>query len=175
MRLLCFPRVLGYVFNPLSIWFCYHRDIACALLYEVSNTFGDKHGYLIPLDPRHETPDPIRQSCDKKFYVSPFIGMESRYAFRLREPAENLSVSIRQSVPEGELLLATWSGKRRALTRRNLAAAFFRYPLMTLKIIAAIHWQALKLLRKGARFSPGPCAPYEEVELVSQPTVQAAE
>lgn len=177
IKLLCFPRVLGYVFNPLSIWFCHHRDGSLrAILYEVRNTFGDKHGYLIPLDPRQDPKAPILQACDKRFYVSPFIGMESHYRFRLKQPDENLSVLIRQSVPEGELLLATWTGKRRALTGRSLALAFFRFPLMTFKIIAAIHWQALKLWRKGARYNARPQSPEEEVELVaSRTTVQAAE
>ena len=177
IELLCFPRVLGYVFNPLTIWFCRHRDGGLrAILYEVRNTFGDKHGYLIPLDPGRDAEAPIRQACDKRFYVSPFIGMSSQYRFRLREPGERLSVLIRQSVPEGALLIATWTGKRRALSTGSLAEAFVRFPLMTLKIIAAIHWQALKLWRKGARFNRRPEPPRDDVELVAPPLpAQAAE
>ncbi|MEX0923064.1 MAG: DUF1365 domain-containing protein [Rhodovibrionaceae bacterium] len=176
ISLLCFPRVLGYVFNPLSIWFCHHRDGSLrALLYEVRNTFGDKHGYLIPLETPLKPGAPILQGCDKRFYVSPFIGMESRYRFRVKQPDETLSVLIRQSVPEGELLLATWTGKRHALTGRNLAFAFFRYPLMTLKIVAAIHWQALKLWRKGARFHKRPQPPADDIELVGPQPAHAAE
>lgn len=178
IELLCFPRVLGYVFNPLTVWFCRHRDGSLlAILYEVRNTFGDKHGYLIPLDPSRVAGAPIRQACDKRFYVSPFIGMASHYRFHLREPDERLSVLIRQSVPEGELLLATWTGQRRALTTASLAEAFFRFPLMTFKIVAAIHWQALMLWRKGARFHRRPVPPQDDVELVARalPPAQAAE
>ena len=131
------------------------------------NTFGDKHGYLIPLDSGHEPGMPILQACDKRFYVSPFIGMVSHYRFRLREPGDTLSVLIRQAVPEGEMLIATWTGKQRPLTSWRLAEAFLRFPLMTLKVIAAIHWQALKLWRKGATFHRRPAPPADDVETVA--------
>ena len=168
IQLLCFPRVLGYVFNPLTIWFCRHRDGSLqAVLYEVRNTCGDKHGYLIPVAPGHAPERPLLQACDKRFYVSPFIGMTARYRFRMREPGDRLSVLIRQAVPEGELLIATWTGERRPLTGASLAAAFFRFPLMTFKVIAAIHWQALKLWRKGAPFHRRPAPPAVEVETVA--------
>jgi DUF1365 family protein len=102
IRLLCFPRLLGYVFNPLSIWFCYHRSgRLAAMFYEVRNTFGEMHGYLIPVDPARAPGAPILQSCDKGFYVSPFIGMAATYHFRLAEPDARLSVLIRQWTPEG--------------------------------------------------------------------------
>ena len=91
VRLLCFPRVLGYVFNPLSIWFCHHVDGSLrAVLYEVRNTFGEKHGYLIPLAPGHKSGGAVIQDAAKAFYVSPFIAMEQRYDFRLAEPGEKL-------------------------------------------------------------------------------------
>ena len=89
VRLLCFPRVLGYVFNPLSIWFCHHVDGSLrAVLYEVRNTFGEKHGYLIPLAPGHKSGGAVIQDAAKAFYVSPFIAMEQRYDFRLAEPGD---------------------------------------------------------------------------------------
>lgn len=176
VRLLCFPRMLGYVFNPLSIWFCYRRSgRLAAVLYEVSNTFGERHGYLIAADPGHRPDRPLVQSCAKGFYVSPFIAMAARYDFRLREPDRRLSILIRQWVPAGEQLLASQSGCRAALSDHTLARLLFAYPLMTLKVIAAIHWQALRLWRKGARLEPRPPAPSESVTTVITEPRQAAE
>lgn len=170
VRILCFPRVLGYVFNPLSIWFCHHADGGLrAILYEVRNTFGGKHGYLIPLNPAHREGDAIAQSTAKRFYVSPFIAMDSRYDFRLAVPGERLSVAIHQWVAEGGQLVARQSGRRRTLSDGNLLRAFFAYPLMTAKVIGAIHWQALRLWLKGARPLPRPPAPAENVTLVAAP------
>jgi len=175
VRLLCFPRVLGYVFNPLSIWFCYHADGGLrAVLYEVRNTFGGKHGYLVPLAADHHSGTPIVQGADKNFYVSPFIVMEQHYVFRLAEPGERLAVAIRQGGPQGAQLVARHSGRRRPLSDRMLLLAFLVYPLMTLKVIAAIHWQALRLWLKGARLQPRPPAPSEEVTLVPQAAIRHA-
>ena len=167
VRLLCFPRILGYVFNPLTIWFCYHRSgHLAALLYEVSNTFGQQHSYLIAVDPARPPGAPIRQSCRKALYVSPFIAMEATYRFRLSEPGQRLAVLIRQSTAEGELLLAAQNGRRRRLDDPALLRVFLAYPLMTLKVIAAIHWHALRLWRKGAKVLPRPAAPARAVTLV---------
>ena len=176
VRLLCFPRILGYVFNPLTIWFCYHRSgHLAALLYEVRNTFGEKHCYLIPVDPGRAPGAPIRQSCDKAFYVSPFIGMAATYHFRIAEPDERLSVLIRQWMPEGELLVASQVGRRRVFGDKTLLHAFLGYPLMTVKVIAGIHWHALRLWRKGAKLVPRQPAPAEPVTLVRPHMGQAAE
>ncbi len=167
LRLLCYPRVLGYVFNPLTIWFCHHADGSLrAILYEVGNTFGQSHSYLLPLAAGRED-GPIAQSAEKSFYVSPFIAMTSRYHFRLTVPDEKLAIAIRQDVPQGGQLLARQSGRRRALSDRNLLLAFFAYPLMTLKVIGAIHWEALRLWFKGAKLQPRPAAPAQEVSFVS--------
>ncbi|MEM7226046.1 MAG: DUF1365 domain-containing protein [Pseudomonadota bacterium] len=176
VRLLCFPRLLGYAFNPLAIWFCYHRDgRLLAVLYEVRNTFGQKHGYLISVDPARAPGDPVEQACDKGFYVSPFIEMAATYHFRLQEPDERLSVLIRQRITEGEILMASQVGRRQPLDDKVLLRAFFAFPLMTLKVIAAIHWQALKIWRKGAKLQPRPPAPEASVTLVCPATRQAAE
>lgn len=162
IRLLCFPRLLGYVFNPLSVYFCYDRaERLRALIYEVKNTFGEQHAYPLEV-PVERSGAAIAQRCDKRFYVSPFIGMTSTYRFRVKEPGDNLSLLIRQSVPEGEQLIATLHGRRRALTDRNLIAAFLRYPLMTVKVIGAIHWEALRLWLKGARYHAPPQPPVTE-------------
>jgi DUF1365 family protein len=176
VRLLCFPRLLGYVFNPLTIWFCYHASgRLAAVLYEVRNTFGEKHGYLIAVDPARAPGAPILQSCDKGFYVSPFIGMTATYHFRLAEPDERLSVLIRQTTSEGDLLVASQTGRRRHLDDTTLLRAFLKYPLMTLKVIAGIHWHAFRLWRKGAGIVPRPPEPDQAVTLVRPPFGRAAE
>lgn len=174
IHLLCFPRVLGYVFNPLSIYFCRHADGTLrAILYEVTNTFGDRHNYLLPVDTTRPPGGPVTQACDKALYVSPFIDMDSLYRFRVKEPGERLSILIRQSVPEGEQLLATLTGERALLADRQLARAFVSHPLMTLKVMGAIHWQALWLWIKGATFHRRPAPPADPVSPI--PTRTAAE
>ncbi|NNG05262.1 MAG: DUF1365 domain-containing protein [Inquilinus sp.] len=160
VHLLCFPRVLGYVFNPLSIYFCRHADGSLrAVLYEVRNTLGDMHSYLLPVAQDRNPEEPIVQACDKEMYVSPFIEMAARYRFRVKEPDERLSILIRESTPEEELLLATMTGRRVALSDATLLRAFFAHPLMTLKVMGAIHWQALWLWLKGAAFHRRPKPP----------------
>lgn len=163
IRLLCFPRVLGYVFNPLSIYFCHHRDGTLrAVLYEVSNTFGEQHSYLIPVSGGAEV---VRQSCAKEFYVSPFLAMDGRYQFRLSAPAERLAIYIEQSDGGGPVLRASLDGARHGLSDATLARAFLRYPLMTLKVIAGIHWEALRLWRKGLKIVPKPAPPRDDVTI----------
>jgi DUF1365 family protein len=167
VRLLCFPRIFGFVFNPLTVWFCYHRDgRLLAVLHEVRNTFGEKHGYLFDFPEGQDPTAPIRQSCDKAFYVSPFIGMQARYAFKFRTPGEKLSIVIQEDVPEGQLLVATQTGERARLSDAALASALFAYPLLTVKVVAAIHWEALRLWLKGARYHARPRPPEQDVELV---------
>ncbi len=156
IRLLCFPRLLGYVFNPLSIFYCHGTDDRLeAIIYEVGNTFGETHSYVIPASGGVVE----YQRADKMFHVSPFIGMDCTYWFALRAPDERLRVAIRQTTDDGTLLLATHVGTRRAFTGAALAEALVRYPLMTLKITAAIHWEAVKLVLKGARYHRKPEPP----------------
>ncbi len=151
--MLCFPRMFGYVFNPLTVYFCFDADARLSgLIYEVRNTFGEKHPYVIALK---DVPAPdalITHQHAKQFYVSPFIEMDMKYTFRLRPPGERLSLMIREYAPEGELLIATLTGKKQPFHTPTLAKALFLYPLMSLKIIAAIHFEALRLWRKGAKF-----------------------
>ncbi len=159
VQVLCMPRILGYVFNPLSIWFCRDRSGRLkAIVYEVRNTFGEQHCYVEPVEKNWNEGDALIQSCDKAFYVSPFIGMKARYNFRLKIPAQVLSVVIRQQVPEGEMLVATQKGKRAELSSLALLSTLLRYPLMTFKVTGAIHWEALRLWFKGARFQKRPNA-----------------
>ena len=175
VRLLAMPRVLGRVFNPLAVWFCHHADgRLLAVLYEVRNTFGQAHGYLIPLD-RPPGPGAVfEQRCAKAFYVSPFIGPAATYDFRLTVPDEALSLLIREAVPEGPQLVASLTGRRRALTTGALLRLLLRFPVLTLQVLGAIHWQALRLWLKGARFHRRPAPPAEAVTLVRGTVGQGA-
>lgn len=165
ITLLCMPRVLGYGFNPLSIYFCHDRNgKLAALVYEVSNTFGERHSYLIPRKPSR---GPIvRQKCDKKFYVSPFLNMEMSYDFRLAEPDEALSVSVLGSNAEGPIIFASMKARRATLSDTNLLRALFTHPLLTHKVIGAIHWEALRLWMKGLKPHSRPNAPERPVTTV---------
>ena len=154
IRLLCMPRTLGYSFNPLSIYFCRHENgAAAALIYEVHNTFGQRHSYVIPAA---EAEGAFHQSCDKRFYVSPFLEMDLRYDFAVAEPGERLAVSIRASRAGEPVMFACLAGARRDLTDATLLGSFLRMPAITLKVIAAIHWEALRLWFKGLRLVPRP-------------------
>jgi DUF1365 family protein len=153
--LLCYPRLLGYTFNPLSVYFGYRADGELALLiYEVRNTFGEIHPYILPVTSGEISDAGVRQQQDKQFYVSPFIEMAMRYHFRVRPPDARVQLRILETDSEGPLLAATFNGSRRALSTIQLLRAFFAFPLVTLKIMAAIHWEALRLWLKGARLAP---------------------
>ncbi len=164
IRLLTMPRVLGYVFNPISIFFCHRPDGSlAAVLYEVRNTFGQRHSYLIA------TPDrlhPVRQACRKDLYVSPFLPMDMSYSFRVAPPTERVAVAIEVVGARGKVLTATLAGRRAALTDGNLLRAFLGLPLLTLRVVAAIHWQALLIWRKGVALQPRPAPPVEPVTFV---------
>lgn len=153
--LLCYPRLLGYTFNPLSVYFGYRADGELALLiYEVRNTFGDIHPYVLPVHAQQRSEAGVRQQHDKLFYVSPFIEMAMRYHFRVSPPDQSVKLRILETDGEGPLLAATFSGRRRALNTAQLLRAFVAFPLVTFKIMAAIHWEALRLWLKGARLVP---------------------
>ena len=149
IKLLCFPRIFGYVFNPLSIFYCYENSNLKVVLYEVKNTFNEQHTYIFPVDQNSKI---ISQHCNKKFYVSPFIEMETNYNFRLSEPAERLKVYIKQTDKIGKVLIACQTGKKQIMSTKQLLINFLFYPMMTLKIILAIHFEALRLWKKGAIF-----------------------
>lgn len=151
IRLLTMPRILGYGFNPISVYFCYRPDGAlAALLYEVSNTFGQRHTYLIAQpDP---TAGPVRQTADKVFFVSPFMDLGLTYDFTVRPPAEAVSVVVAVRRGDTPILTASFAGTRRPLTDAQLLRAFVTHPLLTWKVTFGIHWEALKIMLKGARY-----------------------
>jgi DUF1365 family protein len=157
--LLCYPRLLGYTFNPLSAYFCFSAGGELAMIiYEVRNTFGDIHAYALPVRPGEHSAAGIRQEQDKLFYVSPFIEMAMRYHFRVSLPGQSVKLRILETDSEGPVLSATFIGQRRALTTSALIKAFGAFPLVTVKIMAAIHWEALRLWIKGARLVPRPAS-----------------
>ena len=157
--LLCYPRLLGYTFNPLSVYFCYRGDGGLALvIYEVRNTFGAIHAYALPVKPGEISDAGVRQEHDKLFYVSPFVEMAMRYRFRVLPPGDCVKLRILETDSEGPLLAATFNGRRRALNTLALLRSFFALPVVTVKIIAAIHWEALRLWLKGVRLIRRPNA-----------------
>ncbi len=149
IKLLCFPRILGYAFNPLSIFYCYNENSELrAILYEVKNTFNEQHTYVFPVEKDVKI---ITQSCNKKFYVSPFIEMNTAYNFRLAKPCKTLSIFIKQTDKDGMLLSACQIGKKEKMSSKKLFINFLKHPMMTLKIIIAIHFEALRLWKKGVK------------------------
>lgn len=162
--LLCMPRVAGYSFNPISIYFCYADTGSLnAILYEVHNTFGERHSYLIPVTGEGSA---IEQSCQKEFYVSPFMAMGMSYSFRVSISQERINVAIRGADENGPLIDASLKGDYREMTDRALMRTLLTHPLVTLKVIAAIHWHALKMILKGYRIAPRPKPPENLVTVV---------
>ena len=146
IKLLCYPRIFGYVFNPLSIFYCYQDEKLKVIFYEVKNTFNEQHTYILKVNDSNI----VTQKCKKKFYVSPFMNMDTYYNFRLLNPDDKLSVSIEQTDKKDTILNAVQTGERKDFNLKQLVVNFFKYPLMTIKIISAIHFEALLLWKKGA-------------------------
>lgn len=156
VELLCFPRMWGFVFNPLSVYFAYDAtDRMIAVLYEVKNTFGGQHAYALEVSPDANGGDGrIRHAATKDFYVSPFIDMAAAYHFTLQRPEETLELVIRETDDQGLFFVASQSGERRPLTDRALATCLFHNMAMTFKVIGGIHVEALRLWLKGAPYHP---------------------
>ncbi len=158
-----FPRVLGYVFNPVSFWLCHDRQGALrAVLCEVSNTFGERHNYLLA----HPDQRPIEGgdwlSARKVFHVSPFCEVRGNYRFQFSLAGSACAIRIDYDDGNGMLLATAVRGTARPLTSGALARVFLLHPWMTLAVIARIHWQALQLWRKGVPFFRKPLPPAQE-------------
>ncbi|MDX9980623.1 MAG: DUF1365 domain-containing protein [Lentisphaeria bacterium] len=158
--LLTHLRYWGYVFNPVSIYYCFTADGGelDAILAEVNNTpWGERHTYC--LDCRTQQGQPgnfYRFQFAKEFHVSPFMPMQATYHWHLSQPGDKLSAHIADHIAGEKVFDATLTLERRELSGSTLAHALFAYPLMTMKVVAAIHWQALRLFLKKTPFHPHP-------------------
>ena len=152
-----YPRVLGYVFKPVSFWYCHRIDgTLSSVVAEVNNTFGERHCYLL-------TGPSLRWGQElmahKVFHVSPFCEVLGHYRFRFMRSAERIVARIDHDTVEGPLLQTSVSGRLEPLTRASLLRAFFGTPLMTLGVVARIHWHALRLWLKRVPFVRKPEPP----------------
>ena len=148
IKLLCYPRILGYVFNPLSIFYVYNNnDDLISILYEVKNTFGEQHTYVF----KTKNNSLLKHNCEKKLHVSPFIEMNCNYFFKILKPSEKISVIIDQFQFNEKILYASQDGDRTDFTSLELIKSYLKHPLMTFKIIGAIHFEAFKLWIKGIK------------------------
>ena len=151
IKLLCYPRIFGYVFNPLSVFYVYDNNSnLISILYEVKNTFGEQHTYIFKINNGEKL---LQHNCLKKFHVSPFIEMNCKYFFRTLVPDKKMSVVIDQyDNNDDKLLYASQDGYIADLKTSELLKSYIKHPLMTFKIIVAIHFEAFKLWSKGIRF-----------------------
>lgn len=166
IRLLSLPRILGYAFNPLSVYFCHHRSdgTLAAILYEVTNTFKQRHTYVIPVE---ATPGgTIHQRCGKAFYVSPFLDMDMTYDFHIVAPAERITVAVDGSKGAKRMIATSFAGTRRLFTDAAILRTFLRHPLVSVMVVAGIHWEALKLWGKGIGFRAPPAPPVHPATFV---------
>ena len=149
IKLLCYPRIWGYVFNPLSVFFIYNKNFdLISILYEVKNTFGEQHTYIFKIK---ENSHLFEHSCKKKFHVSPFIEIDCTYSFKILKPENKLSIVINQNDNQGKLLYASQEGEKKNLNSKNLTISYLSHPIMSFKVIWAIHFEALKLWLKGVK------------------------
>ena len=144
--------MFGYVFNPLSVWFCHARDETLkAVIYEVHNTYGERHAYVLPVMQANGC---VEQRVKKDFFVSPFLSMDCAYRFRILLPGRDVAIAIGEEEAGEPVLDAAFTGKRKSLSDASLLGALLRYPLMTFKVVAAIHFEAVRLMRKGIADHP---------------------
>ncbi|WP_018152742.1 DUF1365 domain-containing protein [Leeia oryzae] len=155
-----FPRVLGFVFNPVSFWFCHDRQGGLkAVLAEVNNTFGEHHHYLLTAPGGERIHNDTVLLCRKLMHVSPFCPVEGRYAFRFRESADHSFVGIDYHDRNGLLIKTSIGGHKQPFAATSLRQAFMTQPLLTLGVVARIHWQALRLWLKKVPFFRKPAPP----------------
>ncbi len=169
--LLCQPRLLGHVFNPISTYYVHRRDGTLqAVLYEVNNTFGERHSYLFPVDAG--AGEALRHGCDKVFHVSPFMALDLSYDFRVTAPAGAVRLDIDVRRGEQPMLTARLTGRARRFTAGQVLRLLAAGRLFPLKVLGAIHWEAIRLWRKRVGFWKAPAPPEAPVTLAG-PMVDA--
>lgn len=162
--LITMPRVLGYAFNPVSFWFCLDKEHQPrAVMAEVNNTFGERHGYVCAHPDHRVIAKDDWLMSNKQFHVSPFLKVRGEYHFRFAYGEEKIGVWVDYYDEGQKVLMTSVVGKRQQLSDRKLLVYFLRYPLITLKIIALIHYHALRLILKGFRYNNKPAAPLEDI------------
>jgi uncharacterized protein len=167
IELVCYPRLLGYVFNPLSVYFC--RDVSGAVgavIYEVTNTVGERKSYVIPANAAAAS---ISQTCAKEMYVSPFTGASGHYGFHCIAPSDRIVIGVNFREAGQPVLKTHFRGERRPLTDSAIAGVVARHPLMTLKVTGAIHFEALRLWAKGVPLVTRHTSPAYSFTIVDRP------
>lgn len=171
IELLCFPRVLGYVFNPISVFFGYGPDDALrGVIYEVNNTFGETHSYVAAACEESAS----RHQTAKRLHVSPFMGVEGGYRFAVQAPTDTFHLTIENMVAGERTHLATLVARRHAFTDGWALRSFLALPFSTLQVIAGIHWQALKLWLRGAKYHSRPAPPVEGATIAAPVAAQSS-
>ena len=167
--LLCMPRVAGYDFNPLSVYFCVGRDGTLrGVIYEVNNTLGGRHLYVIPAGAARPE-ETVRQTCEKRFYVSPFLDMDMTYIFRTAVPDDVVRLSVQGRREGGAVINTALVGRRQPLDDRTIARLALTRPLLPIKVVVAIHWHALRMWLGGFNLADQPSTPTPSVTIVHAP------
>ncbi len=176
--LICMPRIMGYVFNPISYWLCLDTQHNLrAVICEVNNTFGQSHSYLCVHEDESIITPQDQMTAQKNFHVSPFLKREGHYQFRFdwrafadqdgKKPRFGSWIDYYAASGEKQLVTSL-IGRFDPLDKKNLKRAFWCYPLVTFKAITLIHWQALKLIAKGIKYVPKPPQKTERISKVSK-------
>ena len=165
--MLCYPRILGYAFNPITVYFGLDADDDIRLMiYEVNNTFGQRRSYVLPVSDTNT--DLITQTCRKRMYVSPFNTDDGSYQFAVTRPGESLTIGVALRTNLGATMKAHFHGARRDLNDANLLKAAARTGWMTLKVTVAIHYEALRLWLKGLKVKTRPASPTDPISFPTQ-------